>query len=469
MRRVFLIEFLFHRDEINMKRLFFGAAVLVAEVLTLCFQANGENVQGLYDAAKVNDPVLRAAEANYHARSEILPQARSALLPSIALQGSTSENQRDSIRPVKETFINKNWSAHLRQPIFNAQRWFTYRGAKALKSQAKHDFAAIEQSLIIRVVGAYLNVLRAQARVEVTRAQEEAVKRQLEQVRLRFDVGLVAITDVLESTAAYDASVVTRIQAEGDHDVFFETLQTVTGVEHEEIALLDVSLPIVNPDPMNEREWVDSALSRNLTILGAREALTASERDLRAKLSEHLPTIEAVVSHNHFSTEGMSFLGSKTDTQVYSLQAQMPIFQGGFIRSRVKQSRHRREQARQTLIEREHTVTRDTRNLFRTVATDVLRVKARIRAIKSSELALEATATGYEVGTRNIVDVLQAQQRLFSSQFDYADSRYKYVLDLLQLKQSAGTLDHSDIRQLSTFSDSENPIIRIDSIKSRSS
>lgn len=456
-----------------MKRLFsasrFGRALLVAEVLTLSIQTNGETVQELYDAAKTNDPVLRAAEANYYARSEMLPQSRATLLPNISLQGSTSENQRDSSRSIEETFINKNWSAQLRQPIFNAQRWFTYRGAKALKSQAEYDFAASEQNLIVRVVGAYLNVLRAQALVEATQAEEEAVKRQLEQVQLRFDVGLVEKTPVLEATAAYDASVVRRIQAEGDHDVLFETLQTMTGIEHKEIDLLDASLPIINPDPMDEREWVASALGTNLSVLGAREALTASERDLRAKLSGHLPTIDAIVSHSHFATEGMSFLGSKTDTQVYSLQAQIPVFQGGLIRSRVKESRHRLEQARQNLIERERTVTRDTRNFFRTVATDVIRVKARIRAIKSSELALEATQAGYEVGTRNIVDVLQAQQRLFVSQFDYADSRYKYVLDLMQLKQSAGTLDHSDIKQLSTYSNSRNPVVRIDKIKSRSS
>ena len=136
----------------------------------------------------------------------------------------------------------------------------------------------------------------------------------------------------------------------------------------------------------------------------------------------------------------------------------MPVFQGGFIQSRAREAKYQMQASEQNLLERKLNVTRDTRNLFRAVSTDVLRVNARQRSIKSSESALEATETGYEVGTRNIVDVLQAQQRLYSSQFDYADSRYKYVLDLLRLKQASGSLDESDILRLNSFTTTNNPV-----------
>jgi outer membrane protein len=173
------------------------------------------------------------------------------------------------------------------------------------------------------------------------------------------------------------------------------------------------------------------------------------------------------VSTSHFVTGGSSFLGSKTDQDTYALSITLPIYQGGLTSARAREARSLAEQARQLLLDRQLTVSRDTRNLFRSVATDVIRVGARLKAIASSESALEATETGYEVGTRNIVDVLQAQNRLYSSQFDYADSRYNYVIDLMLLKQAAGTLADEDLGDLNGFADPNDPVTRLTSLRSR--
>ena len=454
------------------------AALSVAFAASLHAAEGGASIEQLYSAAKANDPVLGAAKADYRARKEGVPQARAGLLPTLSMGGSTSQNRRSfpgsrlDIDPNSPSFgqiftipsqtsNSHGWNAQIRQAVFNAPSWFNYRRAQSLSVQADHDLANAEDNLIVRVARAYLDVLRAQARVEAARAREQAVKRQLEQVQQRFDVGLVAITDVLESTAAYDDAVVQRIQADGDHDVFFETLKTITGVAHESVDSLDSALPIADPVPNDEDAWVARAVNSNLAILSAREGLTAAQRGHRAVRSGHLPTLSASISHNYSSTGGTELIASQSEAQSYVLSANIPIFQGGALWSRSRESRHNVERARQSLQERESTVIRDTRNLFRAVVTDVVRVQARIRAIKSAESALEATQTGYEVGTRNIVDVLQAQQRLFQSQFDYADSRYNYVLDMLQLKLSAGSLEEQDIRDLSAYTDPANPVVRI--------
>ncbi|MCZ6888881.1 MAG: TolC family outer membrane protein [Gammaproteobacteria bacterium] len=450
--------------------------IVAASALLFVQAAQSATFQELYNSARVNDPVLGGAEANYDARKEFVPQTRSALLPLINLQGSTSWNQRDflgatildtdptsptfgqQIGAPRQEFNSHGWNASVRQAIVDLPSWYNFRSSLALRDQAGFELAAVEQNLIVRVADAYLNVLRAQAAVEATEAEEEAVKRQLEQVQQRFDVGLVAITDVLESTAAFDSAHVRRIQADGDHDIFFETLRTITGVAYETVERLSSGLPVIDPSPSDAEEWVNTALVTNFTILSAEDALKAAERDLQAKLSGHLPTIDAVASHQHTVTGGAAFLGNKLDQDVFSLQATLPIYQGGFVHSRYKESRARVEEARQRLIERELIVTRDARNFFRAVVTDVVRVGARIKAIKSGEAALEATQTGYEVGTRNIVDVLRAQQQLFLAQFDYADSRYNYVGNLLRLKQIAGTLDEDDVAELATFNTSTDPI-----------
>ena len=361
-------------------------------------------------------------------------------------------------------FNQHSWQAQVVQPVFDVAAYYNYQSAKAIKKGAAYDYALSEQQLIVRAVSAYLEVLRSQAALESTSAEEAAVKRQQEQVQQRFDVGLVAITDVLDAAAVYDNVVVRRIQAERDQGIFFETLSTLTGTSYEEVDQLSASLPIVNPASVDEDEWVNIALANNPTVLASREQEIAAQRDVRARQAGHLPTIDALASYNEADTNGPSFLGGETNTRTYALQAQLPIYQGGFTSSRVREAQARLLGAQELLRNNEWTVSRDTRNLLRTVTTDVIRVRARIKAIKSAESALEATQTGYEVGTRNIVDVLQAQQRLYLSQFDYADSRYNYVRDRLLLLSTAGTLTADDVATLNSFSDPSQPVHRVNAI-----
>jgi outer membrane protein len=456
--------------------------LLPSALLLLSLPVEGANLNDVYASALDHDPVLGAAKQNYEARKEVVPQARSALLPNVSAGVYTAWNEREfpgatfvdtdpgsptfgqTLDVPKDEYNEHAWQAQLQQPLFDAQSYFTYRGATDRRKQAEYDYSSAEQNLIVRVVQAYLDILRAQAAVESSQAEEEAVKRQLEQVQQRFDVGLVAITDVLEARAAYDAAAVRRIQAEGDQSIFFETLSTLTGSRYSQIDRLAETLPIADPEPTDPEEWVDTALDTNPSVLAARKQVDAAREDLRASQSGHLPYVDTTVTYSEFSTGGRSFLGDQTDTTVYRLNLNVPVYQGGFTQSRVRESRSRLLQTEEILRDTEWSVTRDTYNLLRAVATDVVRVTARIRAIKSAESALEATQTGYEVGTRNIVDVLQAQQRLYLSQYDYADSRYRYVNDLLFLRQTAGTLSAADVERLNSFSDAANPVIRIDKL-----
>ena len=469
----------------NLVRVLRRPAVVAALFLPAA-SASAIDIADAYRDALENDPVLGAAQASFTARKELIPQARANLLPSLSMSGSTSWNERSfpvpprldfnpdsptfgTVAPVADqNFNERQWAAQLNQPIVNVSGWFTWLGAKASVEGAQAQLAEAHQGLIVRVVQAYLNVLRAQDRLDASLAREAAVNRQLEQVQQRFDVGLVAITDVLEAQAGYDNAVVDRIQADGDRHIFFETLHTLIGERHESLDRLSESLPIVNPEPLNEEQWVSTALDTNHGILAARAQLQAANRTVAARRAGHLPTVDGSITRSHYVTGGASFLANKINTTTWSLSMTMPIYQGGFTNSRTKEARALAEQAREELLNQQLTVSRDTRNLFQAVATDVVRVGARLKAIASSRSALEATETGYEVGTRNIVDVLQAQQRLFSSQFDYADSRYNYVVDLMQLKQSAGTLAEEDLIELNRFADASATVTREASLRNRS-
>jgi outer membrane protein len=424
-----------------------------------------------YNDAKANDPVLGAAEAQLYANEEAVPQTRSLLLPSVGMNGSTSWNEREVLNQdtfPKAKYNDHAWGARFSQPILNMESWYTHSSARAGVNAARLNFASTQQELIVRTVAAYLDVLRADSLVESSASAEEATARQLEQVTQRFDVGLVAITDVLEAQAGFDNAVVVSVQAVGDHDIFFETLRTLTVTPYNEIQDISEDLPIINPEPSDVEEWVTVALETNPLVLASEEQLVAAERTVRARRSGHLPTIDGTITFNHFVTGGpQSFFGGKTDTTVYGLTATLPIYQGGFISSRTKEAQALADRSSDLMQDARLRVSRDTRNLFRRVATDVIRVGARLKAIASAESALDATETGYEVGTRNVVDVLRAQENFFRSQFDYADSRYNYMLSLILLKQQAGILSEEDVIELNRFSDPNHVITRITSLKAR--
>lgn len=437
--------------------------------------ATAASIVEIHATAVRNDPVLANARATNQIAKEGVALSRGALLPSANANASRSQGR--SVTEPGERLIggmtvpvpgrttdtsNNSWGVSVSQTLFNVANWFQYQGSRASARQADWDLQAALQELVIRVSQAYLGVLRTQAALESTRAAEQAVRRQLDQVQQRFDVGLVAITDVLDSKAEYDASVVTRIQAEGNHDNSFESLRTLTGQPITAVDRLTEELPIVDPAPASEAEWVAAAMAGSARIQGARESLGSAKENLKAAFSAPLPTISASISYGggdgSSAFNGQVFQDPGSSSVSYSVSLQAPLFQGLREYAGMRRARLAVEQARQNLLRQELSVAESVRNLFRTVKVDVVRVQARAESIKSAKAALEATQTGYDVGTRNVVDVLLAQRRLFQSQFDHASSRYDYVLNLLRLKQAVGSLSEQDIKDLSAYSVTEDPI-----------
>ena len=430
--------------------------------------AQATNLADIYDLSVNNDPQLAVARANYMATKEALPQARAGLLPNVSVAGSTDDLKRTIVNnSFTDEYNDHSWQAVLVQPLFRLDRWFQFQGAKNIEEGALAQFASDQQELIYRVADSYLNILEANAQLVSARAERDAVKRQLEQVQQRFDVGLVAITDVLESTAAFDSSTVNVIEAEGRQDITFETLLRLTGERYTEIEGLADEFPIEYPEPNNEEAWVQRALQGNYQLIAAQKNVASAQQTLYASRSQHLPTIDAQARYAE-STSGaaQNFLGGGSDdTEIeqrsYSLVVNVPVFSGGAVHSGAKQAGYRFEQAQRNFDLVQRQTVENTRNLFSAINTDVARVRARLRGIESSQSALDATQTGYEVGTRNIVDVLLAQQRLYLAQFQYASARYQYIRDTLRLKQTVGSLSPEDIYSLNKFITADKSVARI--------
>ena len=441
---------------------------LVCLSLFIGYCVSAVDLEQAYQDALQNDPILAAAIANNKVSRENLWQGLSALLPTIS--ASTSRGRSDFERGVGGGDLpfqlaegrseSASWNLNISQAVFDAQAIIQYFALRKQVSAADWDLVAAEQALITRVAQAYLDVLQAQDNLESSIAAEEAVQRQLEQVQQRFDVGLVAITDVLDATASYDLAVVERLSAGSTHGIFFESLRLVTGVNYESIARLNDELPIEHPEPADEEEWVRVAMSSSPQIQSAKKQWDASKDARTASMTYMVPSVRLSGSKRYSEDPLSPFTNESTNTSI-SLSASIPLFSGGRNLSTLRSSAWQQERAKQAYKQAQLTVARDTRNFFRLVQRDVDRVGARYKSIQSSQAALEATQTGYEVGTRNIVEVLQAQQRLYQAIFNYAVSRYTYILNGLRLKQTVGSLTESDLVALNAYIDPGNPVTKV--------
>ncbi|PKM31911.1 MAG: channel protein TolC [Gammaproteobacteria bacterium HGW-Gammaproteobacteria-11] len=426
-------------------------------------QALAENdLMSVYEEALANSADLAAAQADALARQEALPQARAQLLPNIGLGAGTSRERIDIDGVGSDSYTSNYYQASLTQPLFRADRWFNYQAAKSISEQAEVEFSATQQNLILEVARAYFDVLRASDNLATARAEEEAFERQLDQARERFDVGLSARTDVLEALAGFDTARAARLTAKTNLDVSYQALTRLTNRDYQRLVGISHELPILPPTPSDLQQWVDTAAAQNLSLQASRLAVTSANQTLRSSKSAYAPTVDAFVRYNNSGTSGASTTGgggggfgggNNNDSELSSIGVELtlPLFTGGATTSRVRESNYRLTQAEQLSESQLRQVVESTRNLYRTVTSSVEEVEARRQAIISAKAALDATQTGYEVGTRNVVDVLEAQRNLFRAVRDYNTVRYNYIIDNLSLKQAAGTLSPDDLADLSTW------------------
>lgn len=406
--------------------------------------ANAGALSDLYQRALANDPQLKAAEATYLADREALPQGRAGLLPQVGASADTTNYE------TRSTDGNGHgYSLSLTQPVFDASAWFSFRRGEALSEQARLTFSLEQQTLIRRTVETYLTVLSAQSALDLAQARERALKRRLDQVNAQFEVGLIAITDVLDAQASYDEAAVLLIDAEGTLRNSYEALERLGGSSVEQLAALQEDYPIESVTPNQPDAWLERALLDNLSYRISEYGYEAARRASQIARADRLPTLSLA------ATSGEStLLGNQSNANTIALTLSMPLYTGGSLSSSVRQTDQRQ---RATLFSREdlrREVIEQTRTLLRALNTSVESVKARAQSIKSRETALKATEEGFSVGTRNVVDVLNAENALYQALLDYANARYEHVRTLFQFKQVVGSLSPADLQALDAWLES---------------
>ncbi len=410
--------------------------------------AQAADLQQVYRLALRNDPKLHAAQASLRAARTQSPQARALFLPSITATANTTWNEQTSISSLGRSdnqYNSNGYTLTLTQPVFRYQYFVQYRQARLTIRKALADYSAAEQDLILRVAERYFAVLAAEDNLRFTQADKKATKRQLEQARKRFEVGLIAITDVHEARAAYDKTTAAEIAARNQLDSAREALQEVTGRYISRLAPLGKGMPLLSPQPASLRQWAATAEKQNLLLRSALLNADIARQNIRLQRAGHLPTLDIVAGRNKSIVGGGYFGARDITTDSISLQFSINLYQGGLVTAKTREAAHLYRQARDLADAQRRATLRQARDAYRGVVSGISRIKALKQAIVSSESAYKATRAGFDVGTRNIVDVLNAQRELFRARNNYAQARYDYILNLLRLKQAAGTLSPRDL------------------------
>ncbi|MEE9395855.1 MAG: TolC family outer membrane protein [Methylococcales bacterium] len=430
-------------------------------ILLIVFSAsaNGMDLTQTYALALLNDPTLKAARAQRDAVREVKPQAVAQLLPLLSVQGSgnyvesrTANNsgiQSQFLASRNENYREGGFSVNLNQPVFHWDYWARLFQTDYEIGQAEAQYKTAEQELMVRVAQAYFGVLTAQDDLEFKTAEKIAIGRQLEQAQQRFDVGLIAITDVYEAQAGYDQARSEEISAQNEVDNAKERLREIIGEQAVELAILAKDIPLKPPTPSDINGWSTAAQKQNYEVIAAQNNVKIAHGNVDIQQSGHYPTLDIVGSYG--INESESEVGLSRENGTVGLQLNVPLFEGGGVLSRTRQAAHSYTQAQDELVKTRRAVSRQVKDAYRGVISTIARVKALKAAVKSSESSVEATEAGFEVGTRTMVDVLNVQRDLFRAKSAYANSRYDYILNGFLLKQASSIMSGDDLSNVSQW------------------
>lgn len=314
----------------------------------------------------------------------------------------------------------------------------TLQQADNIIAQAEAEYRNTQIELMVKTTEAYFDVLRAADAVTVREALVRADERQLEQSRQRFDVGLVAITDVNESQASYDKSRADLITARNQLDNAWEALRTIVGPISVPLARLGDKLPLSPPEPNDIEAWAGAAIRSNYGILAAIESVNAAKASIEIERSGHLPKLDLQAGYDISRSDAIN--GQDTDSSFVGLSVSVPVFQGGAVTSRTREAGYKYRAAQDRLDQVRRKIDQLAKDAFRGILSSIEDVKARQAAIVSARSALESTQAGLEVGTRTQVDVLNAQRSLFEAEYNYMSARYDYIINGVKLHQATSTL-----------------------------
>ncbi|MEW6677454.1 MAG: TolC family outer membrane protein [Pseudomonadota bacterium] len=425
----------------------FTPLFLVLAGLLTTGQTLAANLGDILRLARDNDAVYAAARQSHLAGQEALPQGRALLLPTVSLGGYLRHNDVDTDAS-RTNYRSHNYGLSLTQPLYRKQNLEAYEQAKLAALLAEQQLRLAEQDLVLRVAQAYFDVLLAQDTLATVEAQKRAFGEQLAQARKSFEVGAATIVDTHEAQARYDQASAQEIAGRNDLEVKRRALERLIAQPAPGLASLDTAARMPLPVPEDMDAWVKQAEADGLAVLTAQTALESARREVARQRGGHHPTLDLTASYGKTHTGSGATSSGDTRSGTLGLELGWALYQGGAQSSRVREALAKQEKARFDLEDARRQSTLGAREAYLGVVSGDAQVKALEQALVSSESQLKSTKLGLEVGVRTRVDVLNAQQQLFTTQRDLASARYQTLLAGLRLKAAAGTLADGDLQAL---------------------
>ncbi|MFT5218874.1 MAG: outer membrane protein [Gammaproteobacteria bacterium] len=423
-----------------------------AFVLTaLLFSEAGfsQNLSDIYQIALQADSELQIAESNYLSAVEAVPFARSANRPQMSLGVHRSYRQSNNSTSGNNTNQSYGYSVNLSQSLYDEE---TDSNIAAAEAGLEAEFARLQearQSLILRVAESYFNILAAQDDVEFAYAERRSIERQLEQAQKRFEVGLIAITDVHEAQARYDSAVAQAILAENLLENSIQGMRVIIGVRpSSQLLIVGDGLELSLPNPADATYWVSLAEDKNPALQASRAQLNVAQQERRKQSTRQRPTVDLTASYSDASVNDDLLDDYRQDNVNVGVELNMPLFTGGRIDAERSRAEANYRSAQNSLLLQTRLTTQLVRNFYLGVVSGISQVNALKQALESSNIALQATRAGFEVGTRTSVDVLISLRETYSARRDYARARYDYLTNSLKLKQAAGILEEIDLTEI---------------------
>ena len=418
----------------------------------------------LYQLATKNDMNYQASLANYEANALGPSISRAQLLPQISFRANRTKINDEKVRGFDErregdtsaeatySYQRRNMNLSLEQSIFNKKYYVELAQSHSMAQRARLELQSAEHDLLQRVVEAYFLVLDSQTQLEFTRAEKEAVERQLAQARDRFEVGLATITDVKEAEASYDLTIADEISNETELSVNLSKLQIIVDENISMLKALSEDAPVVHPDPQNINAWVKTSVEQNPQLLAQRLTANIAQDEVKRHRADHFPTLDAYARRNENEIMGRDAPSERTTRGTeLGLELQIPLFSGGETHYRVKQAAQFALQSQKQLEETHRTIKQQAQESYLNVLASISRTQALKRAVDSVQSAYESNEIGFSVGTRSSVDVLLAVEDLYAAKRDYINARHRYIIDMISLKKVAGILSEEDIQQINQW------------------
>lgn len=421
------------------------ALALMGGIAPACAQ----DLLQIWQMALQRDPIYGASRASRNADQEKIPQARAQLLPYITADAVAEVDNARRLRGLNNSASQRRalWALTLVQPIVDIGAWGELKRAGYIAKSADVAQAAAYQDLVLRVAQAYFDVLAAQDTLRALQAQKDAVQSQLRAAQQGFELGSTTIADTYEAQARLDLLNASELQAQNVLQVSQDLLAKIIHERPAELAELAPDTILPGPKPNRLTDWTAQSSQANLAVAQADLAAKIVEKQIDIAKSQHYPTLHLQAQTGSASDNSLNNTGGgpRSLDSTIGLQLSIPIFTGGEISSVVREQSSRLQQARYQLEDAKRQAVQSTQQYFSGVTSGLAQIEALRAAEKSSLASLKANQTGYEVGVRISIDVLNAQQQLYETQRGLSRARYDTLMNSLRLKASSGILSDQDI------------------------